>query len=108
MRSRTPTARGSRFPIRTASRIGELKKAPPKGGAFFCEKRSALIGSVMSFAGVLMAAQAGETAALRLHASELLMMLGTLIVILIEQPVPPRAGAAPAGLSLQQGQAANP
>ncbi|MEH2544622.1 hypothetical protein V1283_001267 [Bradyrhizobium sp. AZCC 2262] len=38
-----------------------------------------LIGSVMSFAGVLMASQAGETAALRLHASELLMMLGTVI-----------------------------
>ena len=67
-----------------------------------------LIGSVMSFAGVLMASQAGETAALRLHASELLMMLGTVIVILIERPVPPQAGAAPAGLSLQQSQAANP
>jgi hypothetical protein len=60
-----------------------------------------LLGSVMSFAGVLLAAQAGETAALRLHAAELLMMLGTVIVMMIEQPVPPQA-AAPAGLSLQQ------
>jgi hypothetical protein len=61
-----------------------------------------LIGSLMSFAGVLMAAQAGEIAALRLHASELLMMLGTVIVMLIERPAPPQAGAVPAGLSLQQ------
>ena len=60
------------------------------------------IGSVMSFAGVLMAAQAGETSALRLHAAELLMMLGTVIVMLIERPAPPQAGTAPAGLSLQQ------
>jgi hypothetical protein len=50
-----------------------------------------LIGSVMSFAGVLMAAQAGETSALRLHAAELLMMLGTVIVMLIERPAPPQA-----------------
>jgi hypothetical protein len=61
-----------------------------------------LIGSVMSFAGVLMAAQAGETSALRLHAAELLMMLGTVIVMLIERPARPQAAAAPAGLSLQQ------
>ena len=60
------------------------------------------IGSVMSFAGVVMAAQAGETSALRLHAAELLMMLGTVIVMLIERPAQPLAGAAPAGLSLQQ------
>lgn len=56
----------------------------------------------MSFAGVLMASQAGETAALRLHASEFMMMLGTVIVMLIERPAPPQASAAPAGLSLQQ------
>jgi hypothetical protein len=60
-----------------------------------------LIGSVMSFAGVLLAAQAGETAALRLHAAELLMMLGTIIVMIIERPGAPQA-AAPAGLSFQQ------
>jgi len=59
------------------------------------------IGSVMSFAGVVMASQAGETAALRLHAAELLMMLGTVIVMLIERPAQP-AGAVPAGLTLQQ------
>jgi hypothetical protein len=60
------------------------------------------IGSVMSFAGVVMASQAGETAALRLHAAELLMMLGTVIVMLIERPARPQAGNSPAGLSLQQ------
>ena len=67
-----------------------------------------LIGSVMSFAGVVMAAQAGETLALRLHAAELMMMLGTVIVMLIERPAQPQAGAVPAGLSLQQSQAVNP
>ena len=59
------------------------------------------IGSVMSSAGVLMASQAGETSALRLHAAELLMMLGTVIVMMIERPAPPQTDAAPAGLSLQ-------
>jgi hypothetical protein len=60
------------------------------------------IGSVMSFAGVVMASKAGETSALRLHAAELLMMLGTVIVMLIERPAQPPASAAPAGLPLQQ------
>jgi hypothetical protein len=60
------------------------------------------IGSVMSFAGVVMASQAGETAALRLHAAELLMMLGTVIVMLIERPAPLHAGAGPAGLTLRR------
>ena len=60
------------------------------------------IGGVMSFAGLVMASQAGETSALRLHAAELLMMLGTVIVMLIERPAQPPAGAAPAGLTLQQ------
>ena len=59
------------------------------------------IGGAMSFAGVLMASQAGETAALRLHAAELMMMLGTIIVMLIERPAP-QASIAPAGMSLQQ------
>ena len=33
-----------------------------------------------------MASQVGETAALRMHASELLMLLGTTIVLAIERP----------------------
>src|ERR1700757_3779597 len=45
------------------------------------------IGSVISFASMVMASQVGETAALRLHATELLMLLGTAIVMLFETPV---------------------
>jgi hypothetical protein len=62
------------------------------------------IGSVISFASLLLASQAGETAALRLHAAELLMMLGTVIVMVVEPPTPKRsdAGAGASELSLQQ------
>ena len=66
------------------------------------------IGSVISFASMMMASQAGETMALRLHATELLMLLGTAIVLLVEPPA--RAlpqidrNAAADDLSLQQSQ----
>src|SRR5882757_3310646 len=64
------------------------------------------IGIAISFAGVLMASLAGETAALRMHAAELLMMLGTAIVMLVEPPVLQQAdagtGTASGELSLQQ------
>jgi hypothetical protein len=60
------------------------------------------IGSVMSFAGVVLASLAGETSALRLHAAELLMMLGTVIVMLVERPAQPQVGVAPAALTLNQ------
>jgi hypothetical protein len=52
------------------------------------------IGSVISFASMIMASQVGETAALRLHATELLMLLGTAIVLLVERPVKPQAELA--------------
>ena len=39
------------------------------------------IGSLISFILMLMASQAGEAAALRLHATELLLLLGTAIVL---------------------------
>jgi hypothetical protein len=52
------------------------------------------IGSVISFASMLMAAKVGETAALRLHAAELMMMLGTAILLLVEPPF--QRGAAKA------------
>ena len=45
------------------------------------------IGSVISFAGMVMASQVGETAALQLHATELMLLLGTAIVLLVERPV---------------------
>ena len=44
------------------------------------------IGSVLSFASMLMASQVGEIEALRLHASELLVMIGTGIVMLFDTP----------------------
>jgi len=62
------------------------------------------IGSVISFAGMAMASQVGETAALRLHAAELMTMLGTVIVMLVERPAQPQpdADVAPGQLTLQQ------
>ena len=70
------------------------------------------IGSVISFASMLMASKVGETEALRLHATELLMLLGTAIVLLVELPAKPQSqtqtqaqadSAAGSGdLSLQQ------
>ena len=70
------------------------------------------IGSLISLASMVMASQVGETAALRLHAAELLMLLGTVIVLLVEPPLRPQpqekseenseAGTASGELSLQQ------
>ncbi|HEY3793771.1 MAG TPA: hypothetical protein VGM09_18215 [Bradyrhizobium sp.] len=60
------------------------------------------IGSVISFASMMMASSVGETAALKLHATELLMLLGTAIVMLFEAPARPQAASD--NLSLQQPQ----
>jgi hypothetical protein len=62
------------------------------------------IGSVISFASMLMASEVGETAALRLHATELLLLLGTAVVLLLERPAQPQIDRSAAGgeLSLQQ------
>jgi hypothetical protein len=64
------------------------------------------IGCVISFASMVMASQVGETAALRLHATELLMLLGTAIVLLVERPAQPQTDRSVAGdgLALQQPQ----
>ena len=64
------------------------------------------IGSVISFASMVMASQVGEAEALRLHATELLMLLGTAIVLLVERPVSPQLDHSVAAddLSLQQPQ----
>jgi hypothetical protein len=64
------------------------------------------IGSVISFASMLLASQVGETGALKLHATELLMLLGTAIVLLVEPPVRPQAdrSASTGDLSLEQSQ----
>ena len=63
------------------------------------------IGSLISFAGMVMASQVGETAALRLHATELMLLLGTAIVLLVERPV--QAADDERDLSLQQPQLLN-
>jgi hypothetical protein len=44
------------------------------------------IGSLLSFTCMVMASKVGETGALRLHATELLLMLGTAIVLVMERP----------------------
>ena len=64
------------------------------------------IGSVISLGSMILASQVGEPAALRLHATELLMLLGTAIVLLVEPPVQPEAGrtATVEDLPLQQPQ----
>ncbi len=61
------------------------------------------IGSAISFASMLMASQGGEIEALRLHATELLLLLGTGIVLLLEPPLRPlvHRDAATSGLLLQ-------
>ncbi len=71
-----------------------------------CDEALALalaIGCLISFASMAMASQVGETAALRLHATELLMLLGTGIVLLVERPAEARGQPEGTGaLSLQQ------
>ena len=66
------------------------------------------IGSVISFASMLMASQVGEAAALKLHATELLILLGTAIVLLVERPAQVEAridnNATSGDLRLQQSQ----
>ena len=64
------------------------------------------IGSVISFASMVMASTVGETAALRLHATELMMLLGTAIVLLVERSTLPQTDSSAAldHLSLQQAQ----
>lgn len=44
------------------------------------------IGSLISFACMVMASQVGETGALRLHATELMLMLGAAVVLVLERP----------------------
>ena len=46
-----------------------------------------MIGSIVSFGGMVLASKVGEVPALRLHATELLLLLGTAIVMCVE-PAP--------------------
>jgi hypothetical protein len=62
------------------------------------------IGSLISFILMLMASQAGEAAALRLHATELLLLLGTAIVLLVESPARRQSEQSADALTLDQPQ----
>jgi hypothetical protein len=64
------------------------------------------IGSLISFASMMMASAVGESQALRLHATELLMLLGTAIVLLVERPAQPQTTTSDA-LALGQAQLLN-
>jgi hypothetical protein len=60
------------------------------------------IGSLISFILMLMASQAGEAAALRLNATELLLLLGTAIVLLVEGPARRQSEQSADALTLDQ------
>jgi len=45
------------------------------------------IGSAISFASMLMASKVGQTAAMHLHVTELLLLLGTAVLMAIEPPL---------------------
>jgi hypothetical protein len=62
------------------------------------------IGSLISFAAMVMASHFGEAAALRLHATELLLLLGTAIVLVFERPAESLAEPMTQELALQQPQ----
>jgi hypothetical protein len=65
------------------------------------------IGSIISFVSMILASQVGETAALRLHATELLMLLGTAIVLLVERPAQTPADRIVAGDLLRRPELSN-
>lgn len=63
------------------------------------------IGSLISFACMLMASQVGETGALRQHATELMLMLAAAIVLVFDRPV--RKPSPTSDSALRQLQLAN-
>jgi hypothetical protein len=62
------------------------------------------IGCLISFVLMVMAAQFGEAAAVRLHATELLLLLGTAIVLVVERPAKAEAEGMTRELALEQPQ----
>jgi hypothetical protein len=60
------------------------------------------IGSLISFASMVMASKVGEMAALRLHATELLLLLGAAVVLAIEPPAAVRRETAAEPLAQPQ------
>lgn len=51
------------------------------------------VGSLISLASMVMASKVGEMAALKLHATELLLLLGAAVVLVIERPAQPKTAA---------------
>jgi hypothetical protein len=62
------------------------------------------LGSLISFAMMVMASLVHEPEAMRLHATELLMLLGTAIVMLVERPAEQQAGQGAETLALEETQ----
>jgi hypothetical protein len=60
------------------------------------------IGSVFCFAMMIMASIVHETEAMRLHATELMMFLGTTIVLMIEGPAKPQVVEKAEALTLAE------
>lgn len=71
-----------------------LSRVRKSGGSDEALAMALSIGTAISFAGMLIASGAGEVAALRVHATELMLLLGTAIVMLIERPAVPSVQAA--------------
>jgi glucose dehydrogenase len=65
------------------------------------------VGGLISFACMVMASKVGETGALRLHATELLLMLGTAIVLVFERPAQRNEAATTSGPALAEPQLAD-
>jgi hypothetical protein len=87
---------------RSAVRSNADKNVESSGGYNEALAMALAIGSLISFASMVMASMVGETAALRLHATELLMLLGATIVMLFENPAQPQTASE--NLSLEQPQ----
>ncbi len=60
------------------------------------------LGSLICFTMMIMASLVHEPEAMRLHATELLMLLGTAIVMLVERPAEQTAGQGTEALPLEQ------
>jgi len=81
--------------------VPRIRKA---GGADEALGIALFIGSLISFASMMMASKVGEMAALKLHATELLMLLGAAIVLVIERPAAKQGAETAEALALDQPQ----
>ena len=70
-----------------------------------CDEALALalgLGSLICFAMMVMASLVHEPEAMRLHATELMMLLGTAIVMLVERPLERQAAQGAETLALEE------